>query len=303
MADEDKESPLKESSVFPWLQMVAEMWLNMAKTMPPNSDTTLSTQTALQNRFTKQLDTNLNLLKSFSLMMSEPESASAVKNSFNALPEILLKMAKSGFDAALQIQYHLMEKAGNIGKRTEAYNFENLDQDVFKALNDVYEKELRQYFKIPPLGLTRFYQERFNEMLDKHNLFETMLAEFLSLLYLPMEKSFKVFQEKLQQMAEEGNIPKETKESYAIWIKILEGHYINLFKSKEYTDALHQTLNKLEDFIIVRNEILQDIFQLLTVVTHKEMDVLYKEFYVLKKRVKELEKQLDISPNTLTVVK
>jgi Poly(R)-hydroxyalkanoic acid synthase subunit (PHA_synth_III_E). len=151
--------------------------------------------------------------------------------------------------------------------------------------------------------LTRFYQERFNELLDKHNLFETMLAEFLSLLYLPMEKSFKVFQEKLQQMAEEGNIPKETKESYAIWIKILEGHYINLFKSKEYTDALHQTLNKLEDFIIVRNEILQDIFQLLTVVTHKEMDVLYKEFYVLKKRVKELEKQLDISPNTLTVVK
>jgi hypothetical protein len=303
MADEDKESPLKESSVFPWLQMVAEMWLNMAKTMPPNSDTTLSTQTALQNRFTKQLDTNLNLLKSFSLMMSEPESASAVKNSFNALPEILLKMAKSGFDAALQIQYHLMEKVGNIGKRTETYNFENLDQDVFKALNDVYEKELRQYFKIPPLGLTRFYQERFNELLDKHNLFETMLAEFLSLLYLPMEKSFKVFQEKLQQMAEEENIPKETKESYAIWIKILEGHYINLFKSKEYTDALHQTLNKLEDFIIVRNEILQDIFQLLTVVTHKEMDVLYKEFYVLKKRVKELEKQLDISPNTLTVVK
>jgi polyhydroxyalkanoate synthase subunit PhaE len=303
MADEDKQSPLKESSVFPWLQTVADMWLNLAKTMPPNSDTALETQTAVQNRFTQQLDTNLNLLKSFSRMMSEPESASAAAKSVNALPEILLKMAKSGFDAALQIQNHLMEKASKIGERTEAYNFENLDQDVFKALNDVYERELRQYFKIPPLGLTRFYQERFNEMLDKHNLFETMLAEFLSILYLPMEKSFKVFQEKLQQMAEEGNLPKETKESYAIWIKILEGHYINLFKSKEYTDALHQTLNKLEDFIIVKNEILQDFFQLLPVVTRKDMDVLYKEFYVLKKRVKVLEKQLDISQNTLTVVK
>ena len=303
MADEDKQSPLKESSVFPWLQMVAEMWLNTAKTMPPNSDTTLSTQTALQNRFTKQLDTNLNLLKSLSLMMSEPESASAVKNSFNVLPEILLKMAKSGFDAALQIQYHLMEKAGNIGKRTEAYNFENLDQDVFKALNDVYEKELRQYFKIPPLGLTRFYQERFNEMLDKYNLFETVLAEFLSLLYLPMEKSFVIFQEKLKQMAEEGHLPKETKESYAIWVKILEGHYVNLFKSKEYTDVLHRTLNQMEDFIVVRNKTMEDFFQLLPIVTHKDIDDLYKEFYVLKKRVKELEKQLDISPNTLTVVK
>ena len=303
MADEDKQSPFKESSIFPWLQTAVDMWLNMAKAIPPNSNTVPSTQTAVENRFTKQLDINLNLLKSFSRMMSEPESASAAANSINALPEILMKMAKSGFDAALRIQNHLMEKAGKIGKHTEAYNFDNLDQEVFKALNDVYEKELRQYFKIPPLGPTRFYQERFNEMLDKYNLFETMLAEFLSILYLPMEKSFKVFQEKLQQMAEEGNLPKETKESYAIWIKILEGHYISLFKSKEYTDVLHRTLNQMEDFIIVRNKTLEDFFQLLPVVTHKDMDVLYKEFYVLKKRVKELEKQLDISRNTLTVVK
>ena len=303
MTEEDKQSPFKEHSVFPWLQTAVDMWFNMAKAMPSNSDTALGTPTAIQNRFTKQLDTNLHLLKSFSRMISEPESAPAVANSFIALPEILFKMAKSGFDAALQIQNHLIEKAGKIGKSTEAYKFDNLDQEVFEALKDVYEKELRQYLKIPPLGPTRFYQERFNEMLDKYNLFETMLAEFFSVLYLPMEKSFKVFQEKLQQMAEEGNLPKETKESYAIWIKILEGHYVNLFKSKEYTDVLHRTLNQMNDFIIVRNKTLEDFFQLLPIVTHKEIDDLYKEFHLLKKRVKELEKRLDISPNTLNVVK
>jgi len=188
MADEGKQSPFHESSMFPWLKTVTDMWLNMAKTIPPNSDTTFKTQTAMQNRFTQQLETNLNLLKSFSLIISEPGAASAAANSVNALPEILLKMAQSGFDAAMQIQNHLMEKAGRIGKRTEAYNFDNLDQEVFKALSEVYEKELRQYLKIPPLGLTRFYSERFNEMLDKYNLFETTLAEFLSILYLPMEK-------------------------------------------------------------------------------------------------------------------
>jgi hypothetical protein len=279
------------------------MWLNLLKTTPSNPDTSVMTQTAVQSRFTRQLDTSLNLLKSFSRMMSEPELTSAAANSLSAMPEILMKMAKSGFEAAMQIQNHLVEKAGKIGKRTEAYNFENLDQEVFKALSDVYEKEFRQYFKIPPLGLTRFYQERFNEMLDKHNIFETMLAEFFSILYLPIEKSFKVFQEKLQQMAEEGNLPQEAKECYAIWIKILEGHYISLFKSKEYTGTLHRTLNTLEDFIIVRNRMLEDFLQMLPVVTQKEMEELYKEFHVLKKRVKELEKQLNISPNTLTVVK
>jgi hypothetical protein len=163
----------------------------------------------------------------------------------------------------------------------------------------VYEKELRQYLKIPPLGLTRFYQERFNAMLDKHNLFETTLAEFLSILYLPMEKSFKIFQEKLNQMAEEGSLPKDTKESYAMWLKILEGHYMSLFKSKDYTDALHRTLGNLEDFIIARDQALNDILQFLPVVTHKDLDDLYREFYDLKKRVKALEKQMEVSPNTL----
>lgn len=303
MADEDKQSPLKEVPFLPWLNTIADMWLNMLKAMPSNPDTSAMTQTAVQNRFAQQLDTNLNLLKSFSRMMGEPESASAAANSLNALPEILLKMAKSGFDTAMQIQNHLLEKAGNISKRTEAYNFENLDQEVFKAFSDIYEKEFRQYFKIPPLGLTRFYQERFNEMLDKYNIFETKLAEFFSIIYLPMEKSFKVFQEKLKQMAEEGNLPKEAKESYTIWIKILEGHYISLFRSKEYTDTLHRTLNTLEDFMIVRNRMLEDFLQILPVVTQKEMEELYKEFHFLKKRVKELEKQLNISPNALTVVK
>ena len=37
---------------------------------------------------------------------------------------------------------------------------------------------------------------------------------------------------------------------------------------------------------------------MLPIVTHKEIDDLYKEFHLLKKRVNKLEKQLDISPNT-----
>ena len=294
MSEEGKTFPFNESSIFPWLKDATDMWLNLAQTMPSGTDSALKTQTAVQNRFTRQLETNLNLLKSFSRMMSEPESASAAANSFSALPEILLKMAGSGFDVAMQIQNHLMEKAGNIGKRTEAYNFDNLDQDVFKALTEIYEKELRQYLKIPPLGLTHFYQERFNELLDKHNLFETTLAEFLSILYLPMEKSFRVLQEKLQEMAEEGHLPSDTKESYGMWLKILEGHYMNLFKSREYTDALHRTLNKLEDFLIAKNDTMRDFLQLMPIVTHRDMDDLYKEFHLLKKRVRELEKKINV---------
>lgn len=303
MTEKDKQFQVNESSIFPYLQTVADMWLNLAKTIPANSPAVFKTQPALQNHFAQQLDSNLNLLKSFSRMMKQPESELAVANAVSALPEIFLKIAKSGFDAALQIQNHLLEKAGQVGKHTEAYNFENLDQEAFKALNEVYEKDIRQYFKIPPLGFNRFYQEHLNELLDKHNVFETTLAEFLSILYLPLEKSFKVFQEKLLQMAEEGNIPTSTKENYAMWLKILEGHYMNLFKSADYTEALHRMLNNLEDFIIVRNEIMQDFLKMFPVVTHKDIDDLYREFHLLKKRVKELERRQGISPNAVNAEK
>lgn len=129
-------------------------------------------------------------------------------------------------------------------------------------------------------------------MLDKKNLFETTLAEFLSIIYLPIEKSFKVFQERLQEMAQKGELPKEAKDNYALWVKILEGHYMSLFKSKEYTDALHNTLERMEDFVAAKNDALRDILQFLPVPTTKEMDELYREFHLLKKRVKELEKKV-----------
>jgi polyhydroxyalkanoate synthase subunit PhaE len=275
-----------------WLKPLFDIWSNSAKAMPAFEDDGQKFQSEAGNRFVEQWQTSLKLMKSFSQTMSEPESAAAAANAISTLPEIVLKMAKSGWEAGFKTQQHILEKIGRIGHRAEAYNFDNLDQEVFKALTDIYEKELRQYFRIPQLGLTRFYQERFNEMLDKKNLFETTAAEFLSMICLPIEKSFKVFQEKLQSMSQEGKLPKDAKDNYAIWVKILEGHYMSLFQSKEYTDSLHNTLEKMEDFVLAKNEALRDILQFLPIPTNKEMDELYKEFHHLKKRVKELEKMV-----------
>ena len=304
MADEGMTPQFIDPSFFDWIKKAANIWLGgIAQTMPSGSETLLKTQSSVQNRFTEQLQTTLNLLKSFSRMMTEPESASATVNSMSALPEIMMKIAISGVEAAMKTQIHLMEKANRIGKRAEAYNFDNLDQQVFKALTDIYEQELRQYLKIPPLGLTRFYQERFNDMLDKHNIFQTTLAEFLSILYLPMEQSFQVLQDKLREMAEQGNLPGNVKETYGMWLKILEGHFMNLFQSSEYLDALHRTLNHLEDFLIAKDNAMLDFLQTIPVVTQKDMDDLYKEFHLLKKRVRELEKEAGITPNNLSAVK
>ena len=289
MDEENKET--SPANLF-WPQAMTSFWSNMLKTIPANADAGQDAQMATKNRFLEQWQTNLNLMKSYLQMMNAPENTSTTAKSMTALPEIILKMAKSGWDASFQLQKNMLDKAGKIGQRTEAYNFDNLDHETFRALADIYEKEFRPYLQVPPLGLMRFFQERFNTVLDKKNIFEATIAEFLSILYIPMEKASKVLQEKIEKMTKEGTPPKEAKEVYNIWIKILEGHYMNLFKTDLYLNSLHSTLNKLEDFLVAKDKAMRDFLMLFPVPTNQEMDDLYKEFHLLKKRVKELEKKV-----------
>ena len=48
-------------------------------------------------------------------------------------------------------------------------------------------------------------------------------------------------QEKLADLADTDGLPEDSKAYYQMWIKILEGHYMALFKSSEYT----QTMGKI----------------------------------------------------------
>jgi polyhydroxyalkanoate synthesis regulator phasin len=109
-------------------------------------------------------------------------------------------------------------------------------------------------------------------------------------LYEPVEKSFKVMEETLEQLSKEGKkMPQASKEYYQLWIKILEEHFMTIFKSPAYGNILNETLCKLEEFLVAKDGILQDFLRVMPVPTNNEMDELYKEIHTLKKRVKEME--------------
>ena len=238
----------------------------------------------------ESMESTLKMWQMLSSIMSEPGAIDPLFQGINALPEILLKMTQTGWNRFFQMQQQWLERAGRIGHKTEAYKFEDLDQDTFRAWAEIYGEELTRFLNIPQLGLTRFYQERIGRFADKFNLFQGAMAQFFYLLYLPMEKSFKVMQEKLEALTEEGKLPETSQDYYRMSLKILEGHYMTLFKSPEYTQVLGKTLDAMEEFAVAREEILQDIIQSLPVPSNKEMDDLYKEIYELKKRVRQLEK-------------
>jgi len=220
-----------------------------------------------------------------------PEPMETLLKGAGMLPEIFLKMAQTGLKNFVNFQEQWLERTGEFRKSTKSSTHGDLKEDAFNAWTRLYEQEFRKFFKIPQLGLTRLYQEKMIRWMDKFNIYQATVAEFSRLLSLPMEKSFQVLQEKLVELTDKGGLPEDPKEYYQMWIKILEGRYMTLFQSPEYTRALNKTLDSMSECSKAKKEVLQDFLNMLPVPTHKELDELYKEIYLLKKRIKELEKK------------
>jgi polyhydroxyalkanoate synthase subunit PhaE len=293
MHDKKQEPSGPESLLGLWLKTAASFWESglPSKSEAGTAETSTTTATAGARRTLESFEASLKTWQTLSAMMREPDAMESMVKGVHALPEVVAKMMKPAMEGFFHLQQEWMERVGRIGKSTAAYDFENMDQEAFRAWLEIYENEFRRFLNIPQLGLTRSYQERFTQAADKFNIFQATAAEFLSVLYLPVEKSFKVMQKQLAAMADEGKIPEKSKELYRLWVKILEGHYMTLFKSPEYAEALRRILDALGEFNVSRQQILQDALQSFPIPTLKEMDEFYKEIYLLKKRVRELEKK------------
>lgn len=279
---------------------MASMWLNsMNGLMATMSDEWLASQMKAETpderknvlSTAKKMRAALKNYEAFTGALATPESMAALLKGGEAMPELLMQMAQSSLVSFLEVQSRMVERFGHIGNTAKAYTFDDLDENIFRFWTETYEKEFRQYFQIPQLGLMRTYQEKANLVADKYNLLQSTYAEFMSLLSLPMKRTLEVMQDKLGEMAETDGLPDDSKEYYNMWVRVLEGHYMNLFQTPEYTETLARTINTLADFSAARNALLEDVLNTLPVARRSEMDDMARELYELKKRVRKLEKE------------
>ena len=234
----------------------------------------------------------LNNWQAMATALSSSESAEALLKGGGAMPEMLLKLGQTSFLGYLQLQQKIMERIGRLGESTEAYKFEDIDENIFRMWTDIYEKEFRQFLHVPQLGLLRTYQEKVSVAADKYAIFQASLSEFLRLLAMPFHRSMQVMQEKVTEMAEQGTLPADTKEYYNLWIKVLEGHFMTLYQNPEYVETLGRTINDLAEFTEARDAALENMIGLLPIAKQSDVDELSKDLYELKKQVRRLERKL-----------
>ncbi len=300
MKKESNSNDSRQDFLSNWMKSTADFWGGMLQAWsdtasqlnphpePQDSKTDSGKRTAF--------DTAQKSFQIFSKLILNPNVMESFLKGTEALPDILVKLEQSSLSSFLQLQQKWLQRASSLGKSSEAFKFEDLDENAFRAWADVYEKEFQKFFNIPQLGLTRFHQERVNRALDKFTLFQSTLGEFLRLLYLPVSHSLTAMQDRMGEMVEKDDLPEDAKVYYQMWIKVLEGHYMTLFQSPEYIQTLGKTLQSMSEFSVARNEILEDMLSSLPIPKQRDLDDLYHELYVLKKRIKMLEKISRVKP-------
>jgi class III poly(R)-hydroxyalkanoic acid synthase PhaE subunit len=275
-----------------WIKSTTEFWGAMASAWPtaqvPDDRQTAGSLGRLQ----QLLSSNLKLWDATAKSMQAPGSMEALLKGLQTAPDISMHFFQTSLNGLFELQKRWVGQLHKIGKSTKPYDFEELDHEFLNRWTDIYKEEIQQFLNIPQLGLTKFYQEKLNRTVDRFNLYQAAMAEFMQLLTVPVEKSMRVMQDKLTEMAESGELPEDSKYYYQLWIKVLEGHFMTLFQSTEYTQTMAKTMDAMNQFLAARQEVLEDMLQALPVTTHKDMDALYQEVYQLKRRIRALEKQL-----------
>ncbi len=234
-----------------------------------------------------------NTWQEFAAKVNKKEMFESISNGSKEGSDSFQKIFQSGLDGYTFFSKKWSESAINIEnifkKNT---NDSNGKGDIFKIFNDIYQKEFSKFFSIPSLGLSREYQQKMQRMLDKGNVFNGALMEFMYFLYIPFEKSFKVVQDSLATMAKDGALPEDKNAYYDMWIEQLERHYMSLFKSSEYLEALGKVVEAMSDYKASQQLIVQDYLQMFGVPVERDMDELYKDIYSLKKRLRKMEKEM-----------
>jgi poly[(R)-3-hydroxyalkanoate] polymerase subunit PhaE len=280
------------TSFTDWNKMMKEFWeplQNQWSGLFKSSGAQESVQ--FKGRVGEYLQANTKMWQTMLGAMSGPEALEHFQKATQVTPDIALGFAQTCLQSFTNLQTHVGEWIQKRGDTLSAADIQELDKEFFKKWSDVYTKEFSRYLNIPQVGLGRVYQERLLQATDKMNTFQATLSEFLLLLANPVEKSLTSLQEKMAELTEAGPLDEKSKTYYNLWIKLLEGHYMELFKQPDYSAAMVKTLAALNEFVEARQTVVNDLLRQFNIPTQQDLDELAKEIYLLKKRMRAYEKR------------
>ncbi|SCY84585.1 poly(R)-hydroxyalkanoic acid synthase subunit PhaE [Desulfoluna spongiiphila] len=164
---------------------------------------------------------------------------------------------------------------------------------TFKELFKLMSGEMNRFISIPPLGLSRNYQEKVVEVVEKGNQFLLTLAEYMFLMFSPLEQSMRMVQATMEGLTDEQRRTLTPETVYETWLKELEQGYFTLYGSEEYLGLLKRLVSAMGEFNMARQNFISDFLKLMGVPSENDLDDLYRDLYSIKKKLSSLENSVE----------
>lgn len=259
----------------------AEMWLPMVKSMQE--------KTFSMDEYKKLMNPELYkefMDKFFGFM---PESSREYMNKMSGMmKDSVGKMTDAGMNGYTQARDMMNMFTQNGSKGLGSIN--NMYTNWY---NQVSEAAAPFTKLMTPSQQTKTAQE-WNDINNRIVEFNMKNAELQYMIYTQGAKVMDKLAESVAKKVKDGVEVKSVLDLYQEWLNISDKVYVSLFESNDYSALMSQVgamqMKLRKDIELATEKMFADV----PVATRSQMDDVYKTIYELKKKVRQLEKMLDM---------
>lgn len=217
-----------------------------------------------------------------------PEASRQQLNNMTAqMNENMKKMSENGMNSYNQMR----ENMSKMGNGSEMFG---KMQGAFEQMTSMMNEAAAPFAKmITPNQHTKMMAE-WKDLSSRIATYNLKNSELQYMIYTQGTKVMDKLAENIAKKVQDGTEVTSMLALYQEWLNISDKVYVSLFESTEYSEKMGEVSslqNKLRRDIDLQME---KMFKDIPVATRSEMDEVYKTIYELKKKVRQLEKMLDL---------
>ena len=163
---------------------------------------------------------------------------------------------------------------------------------IFHDMFDAFDSTIGRSFHVPAVGKDREKIELLLRGFDDLSVYLAKSVEYQNMMYATGLAAFEKVVATTGEKIKAGEEITKFDEFFDLWVKVNEKTYYALFQTEDFSkmqgELLEASLNVRKHFFKLMELYLYDF----PIALRSEMDDLYKTVYEMKKKVKNLEKQL-----------
>ncbi|MCL1852739.1 MAG: hypothetical protein FWF88_06860 [Peptococcaceae bacterium] len=165
-------------------------------------------------------------------------------------------------------------------------------QEFLKAWAEVYKNSVSKLLNAPAVGASRESVEKMMKLLDYYVNFAVSFNEYTVMISALLSETMEKLLKHLVELQAEGKQPQTFMEFYKIWSSFNEQAFQELFVTDTFAKIMNETVSAGSKLKVMFDDYMQDLLAFLPLPNRREIDGVEEEVYLLRKRVKTLEKEI-----------